>query len=210
MAGADRDTHNQILNLCEKMLKKPEEFSRFESLQGIMLCDDYFQSLKYFEKNKLSILQNKILNDKDSIAILKANNISVNFEDYKNLKDEELTPKLKEILTLLVNVNPVTNTATARGNSKFDVLYHEMGHHLHSMNTSLKDILWGQLSKKQTNKFIADEKKQQTAAKISWYAQTNPKEYVAECFNALCSGRKLPDEVMEIYEYYKGPIIPNM
>lgn len=210
IAGADRNTHNQILSLCDKMLTKPEEFSRFDALQGIMLCDDYVQSLKYFDKNKLSILQNKILNDKDSIDILKANNISVNFEDYKNLKDEELNPKLKEILGLLVDVNPVTDTATVRGNSKFDVIYHEMGHHLHAMNTSVKDILWGRLSNKQTEKFIANETKQQTASKISWYAQTNPKEFVAECFNALCSGRKLPDDAMELYEYYKGPIIPNM
>ncbi len=208
--GGDRNTHNQILKICDKMLKKPEEFSRFEALQGIMLCDDYLQSLKYFDENKLSILQNKILNDKKSIDILKANNISVNFEDYKKLKDEDLNSKLKEILALLIDVNPVTNTATVRGNSKFDVLYHEMGHHLHSMNTSIKELLWGRLSKKQTKKFIADETKQQTASKISWYAKTNPKEFVAECFNALCSGRKLPDDVMELYEYYKGPIIPNM
>lgn len=208
--GGDRNTHNHIIKICDKMLKRPDEFSKFEALQGIMLCDDYFQSLKYFDKNKLSILQNKILNDKKSINILKANNISVNFEDYKKLNDEELNSKLREILTLLVNINPVTNTSTVRGNSQFDVLYHEMGHHLHSMNTALKDILWGKLSNKQSEKFITDEAKQQTAAKISWYAQTNPKEFVAECFNSLCSGRKLPDDVMDLYEYYKGPIIPNM
>jgi hypothetical protein len=52
--------------------------------------------------------------------------------------------------------------------------------------------------------------KLKTADKISWYAKTNPEEFVAETFSALCAGKKLPDDVMEMYKYYKGPEIPNM
>ncbi len=208
--GADREVHGKILKLSEKMLKEPDKFTRFDALNGIMLFDDYQQSLKYFNKNKLSILKNKIFTDADSAAILKQNNISVNIDDYAKLSEKELNDKTQKILELLVDINPVLGTATVRGNSKFDILYHEMGHHLHAMNTSLKDSFWGRLSKKSEKLFTSDSEKQKIAGSVSWYAQTNPKEFVAECFNALCAGRKLPDDVMKMYEYYKGPILPNM
>ena len=197
--GADREVHGKILKLSEKMLKEPDKFTRFDALNGIMLFDDYQQSLKYFDKNKLLILKNKIFTDADSVAILKQNNISVNIDDYAKLSEKELNDKTQKILELLVDINPVLGTATVRGNSKFDVIYHEMGHHLHAMNTSLKDSIWGRLSKKVAKLFKSDPE-----------AQTNPKEFVAECFNALCAGRKLPDDVMKMYEYYKGPVLPNM
>ena len=58
--------------------------------------------------------------------------------------------------------------------------------------------------------FKSDLNKQKIAGQISWYAQTSPAEFVAECFNALCAGRKLPDDVMKMYEYYKGPKLPEM
>ena len=141
---------------------------------------------------------------------MKQNNISVNIDDYAKLSEKELNDKTQKILELLVDINPVLGTATVRGNSKFDILYHEMGHHLHAMNTSLKDSFWGRLSKKSEKLFTSDSEKQKIAGSVSWYAQTNPKEFVAECFNALCAGRKLPDDVMKMYEYYKGPILPNM
>ena len=85
-----------------------------------------------------------------------------------------------------------------------------MGHLLHDMNTSIKDNIFGRLSKKAGKEFLADTAKQETAGKISWYAQTDPSEFVAETFNALCAGKKLPDDVMELYRYYKGPELPNM
>ena len=210
ICGADRNTHTKILKLSEKMLKEPDKFSRFDAMNGIMLCDDYVQSIKYFDKNKLSILKNKIFADADSAAILKQNNISVNIDDYAKLGEKELKEQTEKILELLVDVNPVSGTATVRGNSKFDVIYHEMGHHLHAMNTSLKDSIWGRLSKKVSKLFKSDPEKQKTAGIVSWYAQTNPKEFVAECFNALCAGRKLPDDVMKLYEYYKGPNLTNL
>ncbi len=192
------------------MLSEPDEFTRFDALNGLMLCDDYIQSIMYFGKNKFSILKNKIFTDADSVAILKQNNISVNIDDYAALGEKELTEQTTKILELLGDVKPVLDTATIRGNSKFDIIYHEMGHHLHCMNTSLKDSIWGRLSSKAANLFSSDSEKQKVAGAISWYAQTNPKEFVAECFNALCAGRKLPDDVMKMYEYYKGPKLPNM
>jgi hypothetical protein len=85
-----------------------------------------------------------------------------------------------------------------------------MGHLLHSVNSTLKDKESGVLSKKSIEKFMKNSDKLKTAEKVSEYAKTNPEEFVAETFSALCAGKKVPDDVMEMYKYYKGPMIPNM
>lgn len=79
---------------------------------------------------------------------------------------------MKKFYSVLIknNVN-LTGHASHRGNSKFDDLYHEMGHLLHNKNTCLKDSFWGRLSTKSTKAFMADKEKLKTAGKISWYAQ---------------------------------------
>jgi len=97
-----------------------------------------------------------------------------------------------------------------RANSIYDVLYHEMGHMLHNMNTSLKDKIWGKLGPGATKEFQNNAEKQKIAGKVSLYAHTNQYEFVAECFNAMCAGRKLPDDVMKMYQEYKGQMLPSM
>lgn len=208
--GADRDVHNKILLLYKNLHETPSNVSRFDALNGIMLLDDYVQSLNYFNKNKLNILQNKILNNDKAIKILKENNLPTTLNEYKKLSDEQLQKRMENMLQLLLEDVPIMGTATVRGNGKFGVLYHEMGHYLHRMNTSLKDSTWGRLSNKSQKAFTNSFEKQEVAGKVSWYAQTSPKEFVAECFSALCSGKKLPDDVMDIYKYYKGPIFLDM
>lgn len=208
--GADRTTHSKILELYQKLHNTPNEVNRFEALNGCFLFDDYVGSLKYFNKNKLDILKNKILNNEDAIRILKENNLSVKFEDYCNLPEEQLKSKISQIVELVCHDVPITETATVRGNGKFGVFYHEMGHYLHKMNTSPKDGMWGVLTEKAEKEFVNNTSKQNTAGLVSWYAQTKPIEFVAETFSALCAGKKLPDEVMKLYEHYKGPMLPNI
>ena len=208
--GADKEVYNEILNLYRRLVKTPSKINRFEAMNGCMLMDDYASSLLYFNKNKLSILKNKIFNNKDAVDILKKNNISVDVKDYEKLSDEQLKDRVTDIIKLIGYNNGITGTATMRGNSKFGVLCHEMGHYMHTMNTSLKDNMWGVLAKKGEEQFLADVQKQAIAGKISSYGQRDPREFVAECFSALCAGKKLPDDVMELYKFYKGPIIPNM
>ena len=55
--------------------------------------------------------------------------------------------------------------------------------------------------------FLTNQTMQQTAGKISWYAQTSIGEFVAEVYAKLVSGVKLPDDVMELYKKYNGPMI---
>ena len=96
------------------------------------------------------------------------------------------------------------------GKSTYDVLNHELGHYLHSMNISEFDNLLGRLSSRKTKLFKSNKGQQSVANKISGYAKTNPREFVAECFSYMCAGNKLPDDVLKLYKYFKGPEIPNL
>ena len=55
--------------------------------------------------------------------------------------------------------------------------------------------------------FLTNQTTQQTAGKVSWYAQTSIGEFVAEVYAKLVSGAKLPDDVMALYKKYNGPMI---
>lgn len=208
--GADRKVHGEILDIYDELVKNPSDISRFDAINGRLLISDYCQSLEYFNKNALDILKNKILNNDVATKIMKDNNISINIKDYENLPKEQLNKKVVKIIATIGDSTPITETGTLRGNSKFGILYHEMGHYLHKMNRSLKDEMWGNVSKKAKEEFITDIKKQDIAGKVSSYGKTNPNEFVAECFSALCAGKKLPKDVMDLYKYYKGPELPNM
>ena len=54
---------------------------------------------------------------------------------------------------------------------------------------------------------MTDQNIQQTAGKVSWYAQTSIGEFVAEVYAKLVSGAKLPDDVMALYKKYNGPML---
>ena len=55
--------------------------------------------------------------------------------------------------------------------------------------------------------FLTNQTTQQTAGKVSRYAQTSIGEFVAEVYAKLVSGAKLPDDVMALYKKYNGPMI---
>ncbi len=208
--GADRKVHGEILDMYDELVKNPSNISRFDAINGQLLISDYAQSLANFNRNALNILKNKILNNDVATKIMRDNNISTNIKDYENLPKEQLNKKVVNIIATIGDSAPITETGTLRGNSKFGILYHEMGHYLHKMNRSLKDEMWGNVSKKAKEEFITDIKKQDIAGKVSSYGKTNPNEFVAECFSAMSAGKKLPDDVMNLYKYYKGPELPNM
>ena len=167
-------------------------------------------SIQLAENNPIYFIEVALKNDKVK-KILENKGIDLSVENFKKLTPEKQKEYMQNFFkTACSNKIAFLSHATCRGNSQFDTLYHEMGHLLHGKNTSLKDNMWGRLSKKSEKAFLADNAKLETAGKISWYAQTDPSEFVAETFNALCAGKKLPDDVMELYRYYKGPELPNM
>lgn len=53
--------------------------------------------------------------------------------------------------------------------------------------------------------FLTNQEYQQTAGKISGYAQTSIGEFIAETYARMVRGDKLPNDVMKLYEKYNGP-----
>lgn len=208
--GEDTTIKDKLAEHYYRMLEEPNEYTRFDAMNAHFLLDDYIASIKFSEKNPTHWIKKCAENEKVK-KLLENKGIDLSVEKFNKLSKDEQEEFMKKFHSLLITNNvKLVGHASHRGNSKFDILYHEMGHLLHKMNTSLKDSFWGILSKKSEKLFSSDLEKQNIAGSVSWYAQKNPKEFVAECFNALCAGRKLPDDVMKMYEYYKGPMLPNM
>ena len=57
--------------------------------------------------------------------------------------------------------------------------------------------------------FITNQQIQQSAGKVSSYSQTGIGEFVAEVYAKMIEGKKIPDDVKELYRKYKGPELPE-
>ena len=53
--------------------------------------------------------------------------------------------------------------------------------------------------------FLTNQEYQQTAGKVSEYAQTSIGEFIADVYAKMVRGDKIPDDVMKLYEKYNGP-----
>ena len=77
-------------------------------------------------------------------------------------------------------------------------LFHELGHKAHSTSCKNYNNLGLDWSQKEF---------QEIAAKVSQYSKESPEEFVAETFSLLVQGKKLPQDVLQLYEKCGGPII---
>jgi len=204
----DKDIVEELGRNIMKLKENPSEFTKFDALHCNMLYDDMNQAALKIAESPLEFIE-KIFKKEEISKVIKENASEFKtLEEYKKLPEDERVKACIDLIRQLQgkNVN-VYSSGTVRANSQFDILYHEMGHLLHQKNLSLYDKEWGKLNKKAQKAFINDEEKQKIARQISWYACKNQKEYVAECFNAIISGRTLTDKQMELYRLYKGPEI---
>ena len=55
--------------------------------------------------------------------------------------------------------------------------------------------------------FLTNQEKQQTAGKVSEYAQSGIGEFVAETYKKMISKEKLPEDVLALYKKYNGPTL---
>ena len=208
--GEDAALKEKLFNQYCKLLESPESYTRFDAINTGLMMEDWIASIKLADNNPTYFIEKAFKNDKAK-KILESKGIDLSVENFKKLSPEKQKEYMQNFFKTAYSNNLVFGShATCRGNSKFDTLYHEMGHLLHHKNVSHAEEFWGRLSSKSKKAFLTDNAKLETAGKISWYAQTAPSEFVAETFNALCAGKKLPDDVMELYRYYKGPELPNM
>ena len=101
------------------------------------------------------------------------------------------------------------------GHKAENYLNHELGHLLHQEtceNYSKMRKVSEYLSRNEkvseiTREFVDSKYMQNTARKVSHYAQTSPLEFVAETYAGLIEGRTFDNDVMALYKKYGGPAI---
>jgi hypothetical protein len=203
----DHELQKSIVAQLTKYKADPKSLSRFEAYHLLLKIEDLAAAQEKLLKEPLVVIKRIA---KDQPEFFKQNFKDISY--YESLPKDKQAIECYHIMSKTAKNKNVQYAfvGAKRGASLYSTIYHEMGHLLHNMNSSMKDYLWGVLSNKSFENFLKSSDKLKTADKISEYAQTNPLEFVAETFSALCAGKKLPDEVMEMYKYYKGPMIPNM
>lgn len=83
------------------------------------------------------------------------------------------------------------------------VVVHELGHNLHERESP--EFFWMM----ESNAPLAGAPCQLALAQISQYASTNKKEVVAEVFTGILYSKAFSRAVLNLYEEYEGPRIPN-
>ena len=166
----------------------------------------------------------KILSDNNFNNILSKNNISNDLAKIKKLSTRDQTK-------LLFNMKETINKSNGKklafafepSGEKFNPIYHEMGHlqdfgkldqtdYIFKRELPTKEIceefkIDKSMFSNICQNWKSDQKLQQTAAKVSGYAQTSPAEFVAEVFADMVSGKEIPDDVMKLYKELKGTMV---
>jgi hypothetical protein len=206
MPWLNKNVQKSIQQTISKYKADPKSLSRFEVQQVLSQIEDLSHTANRLAKEPLAIIKEVANKFPD---YFKTNFKVISF--YEKLSEKQQRQACVDILSNLGKNNiDYSPTILTSGSSLYNTINHEMGHLLHDMNSSMKDKKWGVLSIKSFENFLKSSDKLKTADKVSEYAKTNLYEFVAETFSALCAGKKVPEEVMEMYKYYKGPMIPNM
>lgn len=155
-----------------------------------------------------------LLNGKNMVEFLKANNFPVTIEDFSKLDDKEQSRICTEL------INQFGKKLRIQSGGPFQTINHEIGHVLHKENAGEKayeDMIYysadstrGEIEKA-ARRFISeigDAKYYDIEGNISAYALTDPTEFVAETYSYLCNGVKFPDNIMELYKKFRG-VIPK-
>ncbi len=131
-----------------------------------------------------------ILKNNDAVEILKSKGILTDIAQIEKLSTKE---QASLFMRMIKDGNlPISiGEGAGKGVSPFHAIYHEIGH----LNDNV--VSGGWVSQ-------ADE---QIAGLVSGYAMTKPREFIAETYAKLISGKKLPDEVLELYKKLNGPAI---
>ena len=95
--------------------------------------------------------------------------------------------------------------------SKFQTIYHEMGH---LNDTNLKSHVFAAYHNctsadevKALNDWVTNPKKMEAAGSISAYAQSDEAEFLAETFAKICDNQEVSEEAMALYKELGGPAL---
>ena len=200
--GADYSKVKKLLEKYKAMQRNPNDYSKINWTNMLLEIEDMLSNLIEPARGLSMLWKNK-----KTQKMLIESGINLDLEKIFLMPKKEQSKILQNCLEIFEKNGIIINLKGAsRYSSEFDTIYHEIGHLLNQKNSSLYTQIFGKLSdrKSQVAKFRQDFQKQTTAQKVSNYAQTNPKEFVAEVFAQLCNNKKPDDDVMELYKYYNG------
>ncbi|MBQ4647269.1 MAG: hypothetical protein IJB79_07965 [Candidatus Gastranaerophilales bacterium] len=202
LAGMDKQKALSFIKKYQEMIKSPDSYTRFQWADLQTQLEDAYASVHKPMRFITDISENKEIS-----KILEKENIPIVLEEIFQKSPEEQTKIAQQIADALDKHKIKYNAqGSDRFLSTFDTIYHEMGHLQNYRNSNYFTRFFGKLSDrpKQIEKFTKDFQKQQIAQKISWYAQKDPSEFVAETFAQMCNGKELDEDILRLYKYYNG------
>lgn len=217
----NKDKQLDIMLLSEKFVNG--KASKMDIVALNKSFNDYYAYSHFLADNPMAII-NDIYSQKGVVDLLKKHMKQGSFksvEELGKMTNKEQMDYLFEASDALTglpfNQHPSSKILASK-RSVFNTLYHEEGHLFHHKNTILDYEDMHVVYNKQTGKpdkigalakgFLESKEEQFIASTVSRYAQNSPLEFVAEVYARMLNGEKFGDDVMNLYNKYKGPSLP--
>ncbi len=212
------------LILDKAVLFNKGELSQIDKCALSQNLYDYIKYYKLFRDNPIKIVEN-MYSQKNFVEALKKSlpDGVKTLEEVQKMDKAEIKKYIWEMSDNLRANTPQKDWYSATildsKRSAFDSLYHEEGHLFHSKNAILDyekmhvtyDDATGKAAEIRSGarEFLESADEQFIASTVSDYAKKSPLEFVAEVYARMVSGHKFGDDVMKLYEKYKGPKLPE-
>ena len=218
----NKDKQLDIMLLSEKFVNG--KASKMDIVALNKSFNDYYAYSHFLAENPMTII-NDVYSQKGVVDLLKKHMKQGSFksvEELGKMTNKEQVDYLFEASDALTglpfNQHPSSKILASK-RSVFDTLYHEEGHLFHHKNTILDYEDMHVVYNKQTGKpdkigalakgFLESKEEQFIASTVSRYAKSSPLEFVAEVYARMLNGEKFGDDVMNLYNKYKGPVLPD-
>lgn len=218
----NKDKQLDIMLLSEKFVNG--KASKMDIVALNKSFKDYYAYSHFLADNPMTII-NDVYSQKGVVDLLKKHMKQGSFKSVDELgkmTNKEQMDYLFEASDALTglpfNQHPSSKILASK-RSVFDTLYHEEGHLFHYKNTILDYEDMRVVYNKQTGKpdkigalakgFLESKEEQFIASTVSRYAKNSPLEFVAEVYARMLNGEKFGDDVMNLYNKYKGPVLPD-
>lgn len=218
----NKDKQLDIMLLSEKFVNG--KASKMDIVALNKSFKDYYAYSHFLADNPMAII-NDIYSQKGVVDLLKKHMKQGSFksvEELGKMTNKEQMDYLFEASDALTglpfNQHPSSKILASK-RSVFNTLYHEEGHLFHHKNTILDYEDMHVVYNKQTGKpdkigalakgFLESKEEQFIASTVSRYAKSSPLEFVAEVYARMLNGEKFGDDVMNLYNKYKGPVLPD-
>ena len=207
MGGSDMQAISPLIGDYYKFTKGElktfdEKLQFFHNMDAIYDSESIFYAAPDITlKRLLSTPGVKEILDKTGIQTEASVLSKLSLEDKQDLISDILEACGKNGQFVGINFKPV---------SKFDTIYHEMGHladnnvnehafaAYHNYNTPEKI--------KALDDWVTNPEIMQAAGSVSDYAQSDAAEFIAETFARLCDNKEITDEAMALYKKLGGPL----